>query len=286
MREKTQFFACSYQVYCEMISHRRNFVLKFLTIFHLLQIVYATGKIACGKCKEYSKYVYVNEGSPIMSASSSQYNLVSKCGIVETPLIVGGQRVNEIEFPHMAAIGYKSNEKREQYAFKCGGSIISEQYILTAAHCETDRVNGPPVVVKLGVIYIHDTELNAQLIVIDSFISHPNYKSSEKYFDIALIKLKSFIRFDEYVRPACVCLPSGLENPWRKAIAIGFGKTNYENDKGTPHLMKVLLSYVDRATCVRTYQSYKLLKNGIIDSQFCAGDSRGEKDSCEVRAIG
>lgn len=69
--------------------------------------------------------------------------------------------------------------------------------------------------------------MNAQLIVIDSFISHPNYKSSEKYFDIALIKLKSFIRFDEYVRPACVCLPSGLENPWRKAIAIGFGKTSY-----------------------------------------------------------
>lgn len=33
-----------------------------------------------------------------------------------------------------AAIGYKSNEKREQYAFKCGGSIISEQYILTGAY--------------------------------------------------------------------------------------------------------------------------------------------------------
>lgn len=33
-----------------------------------------------------------------------------------------------------AAIGYKSNEKREQYAFKCGGSIISELYILTGAY--------------------------------------------------------------------------------------------------------------------------------------------------------
>ena len=33
-----------------------------------------------------------------------------------------------------AAIGYKSNEKREQYAFKCGGSIISEQFILTGAY--------------------------------------------------------------------------------------------------------------------------------------------------------
>ncbi|XP_070500853.1 serine protease snake-like [Chironomus tepperi] len=232
------------------------------------------------ECKEYSKYVYVNEASPVMDAFSSQSNLVSKCGIVETPLIVGGDQVNENEFPHMAAIGYKSNEKGEQYAFKCGGSIISELYILTAAHCETDHVNGPPVVVKLGVIYIHD--VNGQLIDIDSFILHPNYKNSEKYFDIALIKLKSFIRFDEHVRPACVCLSSGSENSYKKAIAIGFGKTNYENDKGTPHLMKVVLNYVDRTTCVRTYQSYKQLTNGIIDSQFCAGEKGGNKDACEI----
>lgn len=54
------------------------------------------------ECKEYSKYVYVNEPSPVMSVSS-QMDLVSKCGIVETPLIVGGQGVNEIEFPHMVS---------------------------------------------------------------------------------------------------------------------------------------------------------------------------------------
>jgi hypothetical protein len=54
------------------------------------------------ECHEYSKYVYVNEDSPVLSiAAENQSNEVSKCGIVETPLIVGGQRVNENEFPHM-----------------------------------------------------------------------------------------------------------------------------------------------------------------------------------------
>lgn len=55
------------------------------------------------ECLEYSKYVYVNEDSPVLSAAAAadQSNKVSKCGIVETPLIVGGQRVNENEFPHM-----------------------------------------------------------------------------------------------------------------------------------------------------------------------------------------
>lgn len=54
------------------------------------------------ECGEYSKYVYVTENSPVMSATAErQSNNVSTCGIVETPLIVGGQRVNENEFPHM-----------------------------------------------------------------------------------------------------------------------------------------------------------------------------------------
>ena len=57
------------------------------------------------ECQEYSQYVYVNEDSPVLSASPEhQSNKVSKCGIVETPLIVGGQRVDENEFPHMVSM--------------------------------------------------------------------------------------------------------------------------------------------------------------------------------------
>lgn len=90
-----------------------------------------------------------------------------------------------------------------------------------------DREYGLPVVVKLGIIYIHDGGSNAQLIDIESFLSHPQYRSAEKYFDIALIKLKSFIRFDEFVRPACVCSSYDSRREWKQAIAIGFGKTQY-----------------------------------------------------------
>lgn len=93
-----------------------------------------------------------------------------------------------------------------------------------AAHCENDRESGNPVVVKMGVIDIHDNGSNAQLINVASITSHPSYKSSEKYYDIALIKLESFIRFDEHVRPACLDTRS---ESWSKMIAIGFGKTQY-----------------------------------------------------------
>ena len=77
---------------------------------------------------------------------------------------------------------------------------------------------------KLGVIYIKDTGPNSQVIEIAQFISHPEYKTTEKYFDIAVIKLKENVKFTEYVRPAC--LATG-PTTYTKAIAIGFGKTSH-----------------------------------------------------------
>lgn len=57
------------------------------------------------ECLEYAKYVNITEASPVLSAAS-QTHTVSKCGIVETPLILGGQMVNENEFPHMVNSGW------------------------------------------------------------------------------------------------------------------------------------------------------------------------------------
>ena len=46
-------------------------------------------------------------------------------------LIVGGENAKAGEFPHMAALGY--NEKdNEEPEFKCGGSLISDEYVITA----------------------------------------------------------------------------------------------------------------------------------------------------------
>lgn len=50
-------------------------------------------------------------------------------------MIVGGEKAIKHEFPHFALIGYEENDQR---VFKCGGSIISERFILTAAHCAND----------------------------------------------------------------------------------------------------------------------------------------------------
>ena len=46
--------------------------------------------------------------------------------------------------------------------------------------------------------------------------------------------------------------------------------------------MKVILSKIDQEKCKESYKTYKLMSNGIIESQFCAGELEGKKDTCQV----
>lgn len=60
----------------------------------------------------------------------------SECALEEVDLIVGGTKSKPKEFPHMALIGYESPDGP---VYKCGGTLISENFVLTAGHCLYDR---------------------------------------------------------------------------------------------------------------------------------------------------
>lgn len=81
-----------------------------------------------------------------MSDACSNYSAIATVLIPSN--ILHGKAVDLSEFPHMAALGYENIDNG--YDFDCGGSLIAEQWIVTAAHCV--KQNRKPVIVRLGKV--------------------------------------------------------------------------------------------------------------------------------------
>jgi secreted trypsin-like serine protease len=123
----------------------------------------------------------------------------------------------------MAAISYA--DLSGEIRFECGGSLISEKFVLTTAHCLRER--NPPTVVRLGDQNLKSDDDGAQRqeFGIKSFMKHENYSGKAKYHDIGLIELDGEVTFTRFVRPAC--LWQDFQIPSETAIATGWGVLKY-----------------------------------------------------------
>lgn len=125
--------------------------------------------------------------------------------------IAGGNFAEKNQFPHHAAIYFGSQ-------FICGGSIISQQIILTAGHCVEDIP-----VEKLKVVIGTNNLLNlnsAAFLDVEHTRKHESY--SFPFNDIALMSLKKPLTFSDSVQKIEIAtedLPVGSD-----VIAIGFGR--------------------------------------------------------------
>ncbi|XP_043670046.1 serine protease snake-like [Vespula pensylvanica] len=265
------------------MNPRRQFlsivIVSFLVLHWNISFVVAIVRKCEKKCEEYGKLVYEIEASPVLRIGAGS-NVVSRCAIVETPLIVGGIKAKMAEFPHMAVIGFGRN--LSDVSWLCGGSIISERYILTAAHCLESRDNGPAVMVRVGITNLEIREDNFQERKIIRRTKHPDYQLPAKYHDLGLIELDHPLELNSNVRPAC--LETNFQPPEKQAIATGFGKTSYDAMSTNKDLMKVQLDYITEVSCKKSYRfdlGRRYLPKGFIRNFLCAGIIEGGKDTCQ-----
>nr|CAD7569475.1 unnamed protein product [Timema californicum] len=237
-------------------------------------------------CEKYSAAVWRVETAPTLALDEDEefkdkYN-VSECVRDSKDLIYGGEKSLPKEFPHMAAIGFG---EEGAISWLCGGSLISERYVLTAAHCMASSEKGLSRWVRLGDLNLAETIDDArpqEFSVVDR-LRHPGFKAPSHYNDIALLKLNRDAVFNGYVRPAC--LHTSLADPTNKAVATGWGLVDWTDDTGSNDLMKVSLPFVSTADCNNSYKSLiggRKLSGGILaDSMVCAGEKLGGKDTCQ-----
>ncbi len=138
----------------------------------------------------------------IVVQPSHQYtyscNSSAVCGCSSNPAsvdrIVGGESARTSTWGWAVSISIKSTSL-------CGGSIISSSWIISAAHC-LSGIAASQVIVFAG----SNTRFAGQPRVASRIIVHPNYVSSTKVNDIALIQLSSPLTMTNSVKS--ICIPS------------------------------------------------------------------------------
>ncbi|KAF6734885.1 Prothrombin [Oryzias melastigma] len=201
--------------------------------------------------------------------------------------IVGGDDAEVASAPWQVML-----YKRSPQELLCGASLVSDQWILTAAHC----VLYPPwnknftkddILVRLGKHNRAKFERGVEKIVaIDEIIVHPKYNWRQNLNrDIALLHLKRPIIFSDEIYP--VCLPSkqvarNLMINGFKGRVTGWGNLKESWNPAARNLPTVLqqihLPIVDQDIC-RQSTSVR-----ITDNMFCAGykpDDTKRGDACE-----
>ena len=194
---------------------------------------------------------------------------------ISTELIVGGHKVNNTEFPWNVAI-YRNQISKKNLVrtdkFICGGSIISDKVVISAAHCFFRQHNGTDILEKLELFnvaagkYFRDVNaieyLPVQLFNVSAVRGVEGYNGYEGLFtaDIALVILADRIRFSSHILPVCLDYDHRLGLQSRIPVGqtgsfCGFGWTEFDGESSL-ELKSLDISVVSHQECKNTSEYF------------------------------
>ncbi|XP_033232030.1 uncharacterized protein LOC117183008 [Belonocnema kinseyi] len=191
--------------------------------------------------------------------------------------IVGGEEAAEGQFPHQVSLqwGYPPLSKLRHF---CGGTIISESWILTAGHCILAIPSYGTFVVKGGKHTISETEETEQAIEVAKSIVHERYAGGVNPYDIALIKLKKPLTLNERVNT--INLPKANAEHNGTVILSGWGSTSNVNNAIMPDILQTAeLPVVDLKTCRNAIEELTG-PSPLEDTNICTGPLTGGQSAC------
>ncbi|XP_013147134.1 PREDICTED: trypsin delta/gamma-like [Papilio polytes] len=219
------------------------------------------------------------DGVTIGNNNSSETAKILECGNVVklTSRIMGGDITSIEQYPWLVLLEYRGGDTL------CGGSLITERFVLTAAHCLSDVSLGAPKYARLSeydtstyptdVVTIkgEQVRITVEIVEIIKNIIHPRYSRSTLRNDIGLSKLKTDVVFTDFIKPTCLPIKDFtaelIENQGLTVAGWGSNGTDRNTIK-----MEVHIPFVSRENCSKVFSN-------ITDDVICAGGVR-KKDSC------
>ncbi|KAM8746177.1 granzyme B(G,H)-like isoform 2-T2 [Acanthopagrus schlegelii] len=177
--------------------------------------------------------------------------------------IINGVKVQEDSMRFMASLQTTDGHW-------CGGSLIRDNFVLTAAHCDNDGL-------AKVVFGTHDLKNTGTVRHIVQKCKHPDYRNDTAENDIMLLKLSQSVPVGETIQRIQVPPPNMNLQPNQMCHVAGWGET--EAGRGVDDLRVVGVSVVDQNVCRKQWSNSKWIPH-LPANVICAGGYRTLKGAC------
>lgn len=189
--------------------------------------------------------------------------------------IVGGTDATAEKWPWQVDI-------QKSFDHVCGGSLIAQDWVLSAAHCFPNPSDLEPYIIYAGRHQLNGANVHESSHRVRRLVIADGYVEPHSGRDIALVQLSTPVSWSDYIHPVCLPASGTLFPSGMMCYVTGWGNIRDEVPlPGVGTLQEVQVPIMSQSSCQDMYNLNQKEQIDILYDMICAGYQEGGKDSCQ-----